>query len=72
MNTFFSYKNNNKYYIMDLMDYMELEFIENNKKARNKLSLMLYGVEYEKLVFKSDDINDLRSSNIDFDKMKLI
>ena len=54
------------------MDYMELEFIENNKKARNKLSLMLYGVEYEKLVFKSDDINDLRSSNIDFDKMKLI
>jgi hypothetical protein len=69
MNTFFSYKNNNKYYIMDLM---ELEFIENNKKARNKLSLMLYGVEYEKLVFKSEDINDLRSSNIDFDKMKLI
>jgi hypothetical protein len=72
MNTFFSYKNNNKYYIMDLIDYMELEFIENNKKARNQLSLMLYGVEYEKLVFKSDDINDLRSSNIDFDKMKLI
>ena len=69
MNTFFSFEKNIKYYIMD---YMELEFIENGKKARNKLSLMLYGVEYEKLFFKSDNINDLRSSNIDFDKMKLI
>ena len=69
MNTFFSFEKNIKYYIMD---YMELEFIENGKKARNKLSLMLYGVEYDKLVFKSDNINDLRSSNIDFDKMKII
>ena len=49
---------------------MELEFIENGKKARNKLSLMIYGVEYEKLFFKSDNVNDLRRSNIDFDKME--
>ena len=43
------------------MDYLELT--EN----KNKISNMIYGVDFEKLIYINDDINDLRSSNIRVD-----
>ena len=43
------------------MDYLELT--EN----KNKISNMTYGVDFEKLIYINDDINDLRSSNIRVD-----
>ena len=40
------------------MDYLELN--EN----KNKKSNMIYGVDFEKLIYINEDIHDLRSSNI--------
>lgn len=44
------------------MDYLTIE--TEDYKYKNKISLMIFGVDYEKLHFKSDDFEDLRFSNI--------
>jgi hypothetical protein len=44
------------------MEYLKIDTEDYNYK--NKMSLMIFGVEYEKLMFKSDDFEDLRCSNI--------
>ena len=51
------------------MGYIVID--DDDFKTKNKLSLMIYGVEYEKLKFKSDNVYDLRSSIIDFHKLNV-
>lgn len=44
------------------MDYLTID--TEDYKYKNKMSLLIFGVDYEKLKFRSDDFEDLRVSNI--------